>query len=123
MSDNSGKAKALVRVYGTQYALFANLAMPLRTVGKRGSVQSVSWRVPRAMGAGKFRFCALATDRGGNASKTSCAKLPEEALEQGSGGALAGHAARLVAGLHPRCSHEERLSSHEQRLHPVSADR
>jgi hypothetical protein len=75
ISDNSGKARALVRVYGTQYALFANLAMPLRQVGKRGSVQSVSWRVPRTLGTGRFRFCVLATDKGGNASKTSCAKL------------------------------------------------
>ena len=49
--------------------------MPLRKVGTRGSVQSVSWRVPRAMGAGTFRFCVLATDKAGNASKTSCAKL------------------------------------------------
>ena len=36
---------------------------------------------------------------------------------------MAGHAARLVAGLQPRCSHEERSSSHEQRLHPVSSGR
>jgi len=75
VSDNSGKARALVRVYGSQYALYATLTMPLRKVGARGSVQSVSWRVPRAMGAGKFRFCVLATDTAGNASKTSCAKL------------------------------------------------
>ena len=75
VSDNSGKARALVRVYGSQLALYATLTMPLRKVGTRGSVQSVSWRVPRAMGAGRFRFCVLATDKGGNASKTSCAKL------------------------------------------------
>jgi hypothetical protein len=75
LSDNSGQARALVRVYGTQYALYATLAMPLRKVGARGSVQSVRWRVPKAMGAGKFRFCVLATDKAGNASKTSCAKL------------------------------------------------
>jgi hypothetical protein len=75
VSDNSGKARALVRVYGSQYALYATLTMPLRKVGARGSLQAVSWRVPRAMGAGKFRFCVLATDRAGNASKTSCAKL------------------------------------------------
>ena len=75
VSDNSGKARALVRVYGSQYALYATLTMPLRKVGAHGSIQSVSWRVPRAMGAGKFRFCVLATDKAGNASKTSCAKL------------------------------------------------
>ena len=46
VSDNSGKARALVRVYGPRYALFASLTMPLRTVGARGSVQSVGWRVP-----------------------------------------------------------------------------
>jgi hypothetical protein len=75
ISDNSGKARALVRVYGAQYALFASLAMPLRKVGKRGSLQHVTWRVPVTLGAGTFQFCVLATDRGGNASKTSCAKL------------------------------------------------
>jgi len=75
VSDNSGRARALVRVYGSQYALYATLTMPLRKVGAHGSLQSVAWRVPRAMGAGRFRFCVLATDRAGNASKTSCAKL------------------------------------------------
>jgi hypothetical protein len=75
VSDNSGKARALVRVYGQQYALFAVLTMPLRKVGPRGSLQSVSWRVPPTLGAGKFRFCVLATDKAGNASKTSCARL------------------------------------------------
>lgn len=75
IADNSGKARALVRVYGARYALYANLGMPLRTVGKRGTVQTVTWRVPRAVGAGTYRFCVLATDKAGNASKTSCAKL------------------------------------------------
>jgi hypothetical protein len=78
VSDNRGKVRALVRVYGTQYAyyaLFASLSMPLRTVGERGSIQSVIWRVPPTLGGGKFRFCVLATDRAGNASKTSCAAL------------------------------------------------
>ena len=75
VSDNSGKARALVRVYGPRYALFASLTMPLRTVGARGSVQSVGWRVPRTLVPGKYRFCVLATDKAGNASKTSCAKL------------------------------------------------
>ena len=75
VSDNSGKARALVRVYGTQFALYASLTMPLRTVGARGSVRSVGWRVPRTLIPGKYRFCVLATDKAGNASKTSCAKL------------------------------------------------
>ena len=75
VSDNSGKARALVRVYGTRFALYANLGMPMRTVGARGSVQSVGWRVPRTLVPGKYRFCVLATDKAGNASKTSCAKL------------------------------------------------
>jgi hypothetical protein len=75
VSDNSGKARALVRVYGPQYALFASLSMPLRKVGARGSVQSVRWRVPPTLAPGKYRFCVLATDKAGNASKTSCAKL------------------------------------------------
>ena len=68
-------ARVLVRVYGPRYALFASLTMPLQTVGARGSVQSVGWRVPRTLVPGKYRFCVLATDKAGNASKTSCAKL------------------------------------------------
>jgi len=75
VSDNSGKARALVRVYGPQYLLYANLTMPLKKVGKRGSVQSVAWHVPRTLVPAKYRFCVLATDKAGNASKTSCAKL------------------------------------------------
>lgn len=75
VSDNSGKAKALVRVYGKQFALYASLTMPLRTVGVRGSVQSVGWRVPRTLVPGRYRFCVLATDKAGNASRTSCAEL------------------------------------------------
>ena len=39
--------------------------MPLRTVGARGSVQSVGWRVPRTLVPGKYRFCVLATDKAG----------------------------------------------------------
>jgi hypothetical protein len=73
--DNSGKARALVRVYGTKYAYYASLSMPLRKVGMRGSIQSVTWRVPVSLGAGKFRLCVLAADQAGNASKTSCATL------------------------------------------------
>ena len=75
VSDNSGKARALVRVYGPQYALFASLSMALRKVGARGSVHSVGWRVPPTLAPGKYSFCVLATDKAGNASKTSCAKL------------------------------------------------
>ena len=80
VADNSRKVRALVRVYGAQYALFASLAMPLRRVGAHGSVVSVSWRVPVTLGVGTLQFCVLATDRAGNASKTSCAKLLLKAL-------------------------------------------
>jgi hypothetical protein len=80
VADNRRKVRALVRVYGAQYALFASLAMPLRSVRAHGSVVSVSWRVPVTLGAGTLQFCVLATDRAGNASKTSCAKLLLKAL-------------------------------------------
>ena len=43
--------------------------------GARGSFQSVGWRVPGTLIPGNYRFCVLATDKAGNASKTSCAKL------------------------------------------------
>ncbi len=75
ISDNSGRARALVRVYGVQYALFATLSMPLRRVGSHGSLQKVGWRIPVTLGAGKFKFCVLALDKNGNSSVTSCATL------------------------------------------------
>jgi hypothetical protein len=75
ISDNSGRARALVRVYGMQYALFATLSMPLKHVGAPGSLQHVAWRVPVTVGVGKFEFCVLALDKNGNSSPTSCARL------------------------------------------------
>jgi hypothetical protein len=75
ISDNSGRARALVRVYGRQYALFATLKMPTRNVRRRGSVQTVKWHVPVPLGPGLFKFCVLAIDRAGNSSATKCAKL------------------------------------------------
>jgi hypothetical protein len=75
ISDNRGRARALVRVYGMQLALFATLAMPLRHVGAHGSLQHVGWRIPVTVGAGKFKFCVLALDKNGNSSLTSCAAL------------------------------------------------
>jgi hypothetical protein len=75
ISDNSGRARALVRVDGAQYALFATLSMPLKHVRAHGSLQHVPWRIPVTIGAGKFKFCVLALDKNGNSSLTSCAAL------------------------------------------------
>ena len=125
LSDNSGKARALVRVYGPQYALFASLTMPLRKVGARGSVQSVSWRVPVTLGTGKFSFCVL-RDRQGREREQD--ELREAAPERRALTEREVRAARLrvtkSAPCQPDCSRaaavKQRPSSHEQRLHPES---
>jgi hypothetical protein len=72
--DASGKSRAIVRVYGPAYLLFATIstgfakAKPKRTL-------SVTWKVPTDLGTTKLQFCVLAQDPTGNQSKTSCARL------------------------------------------------
>jgi hypothetical protein len=73
VSDDSGRSREVVRVYGRNYFLYANIVSPLERA--RGAVDSVSWTVPRILDENKLRFCVLARDRTGNASKASCAGL------------------------------------------------
>ena len=74
VSDDSGKAKETVRVYGAGFALYATIAKPLGPA-KAGVVQTVTWRVPKALKPGAIQFCVLAQDAAGNQSKPACAPL------------------------------------------------
>jgi hypothetical protein len=74
VSDNSGRAREELRVYGANYLLYATLKQPLAPV-RSGVVRTVLWKVPRSLKAPKLKFCVLAADPGGNLSTASCAKL------------------------------------------------
>ena len=74
VSDNSGRARTELRVYGPNYNLYATLQRPFLRVRSK-VVQSYKWKVPPGLPGGAVRFCVLAADHGGNLSTTSCAAL------------------------------------------------
>jgi hypothetical protein len=74
VSDNSGRARTELRVYGPNYLLYATLKRPLARV-RAGVVHSAPWKVPGSISASSLKFCALAADASGNLSAASCAKL------------------------------------------------
>ena len=75
VSDNSGRAREELRVYGANYLLYATLKQPLAPV-RPGVVRAVLWKVPRTLkAASKLKFCVLAADPAGNLSTANCAKL------------------------------------------------
>lgn len=71
--DDSGRSREVVRVYGPDFLLFANIVSPLERA--RGRVDSVAWRVPKHLQERRLRFCVLARDAAGNAARPSCARL------------------------------------------------
>jgi hypothetical protein len=73
VSDNSGRSREVVRVYGKNLFLYANVVSPMERA--RGGVDSVRWRAPRHLDERRLRFCVLARDPAGNASRTACAPL------------------------------------------------
>ena len=76
VGDNSGRSREVVRVYGANYFLYANLVSPMEHAAKHGwTSDSVKWRAPLHLNETKLRFCVLARDSAGNASKASCAAL------------------------------------------------
>ena len=76
VGDNSSRSREVVRVYGANFFLYANLVSPMERAAKRGwTADSVRWRAPSHADKTKLRFCVLARDPSGNASKTSCAPL------------------------------------------------
>jgi hypothetical protein len=73
VSDNSGRSREVVRVYGSNFLLYASIVDRLERA--KGGTDSVSWRIPKAIRASRLKFCVLATDAAGNAGKASCAPL------------------------------------------------
>jgi hypothetical protein len=72
VNDNSGRSREVVKVYaGTR--VVTTLRSPLE-VTRGGTLDTVHWRVP-AHPAKAYRFCVVATDPAGNASRPSCAAI------------------------------------------------
>jgi hypothetical protein len=74
VSDNSGRTREILRVYGANYLLYATLARPF-AAAKPGTVRVVKWRVPKSLKAGTLKLCVLAIDPAGNEAPSSCAAL------------------------------------------------
>lgn len=75
VSDNSGRAREELRVYGANYLLYATLKQPLAPV-RSGVVRTVLWKVPGSLkAASQLKFCVLAADPTGNLSTANCARL------------------------------------------------
>src|SRR5262249_35990030 len=70
--DNSGSSRAAMAVFAGKRAVAARATGYLPA--KRSIVYIFLWRVPGKIGP-KVRFCILATDRSGNQSNVSCAKV------------------------------------------------
>ena len=69
--DDSGRSKALVRVYEL-HSLLATLTVPSGFgIGTRSV--TVPWLVPGKLRSRQLRFCVVATDPSGNQSKPGCA--------------------------------------------------
>ena len=69
--DDSGRSKAVVRVYENR-RLLATLVSPMRfAIGTRKA--GVSWRVPLKLASRELRFCVVAVDPAGNRSAQTCA--------------------------------------------------
>lgn len=69
--DDSGRSKAVVRVYENRL-LLATLATPMRyAIGTRKV--GVSWHVPVKLASRQLRYCVVAVDPSGNRSAPTCA--------------------------------------------------
>src|SRR4051812_24719411 len=73
ISDDSGRARATIRVYSAGYVLLSTLHTPLRPA--TGAVQTSAWHVPADLGARRLQFCVLAFDGAKNPARPSCAAL------------------------------------------------
>ena len=71
--DDSGRSKALVRVYEAD-SLLATLPSPTAfKIGTRNV--EVRWRVPSRLRSRRLRFCVVASDPAGNRSSPTCASF------------------------------------------------
>jgi hypothetical protein len=72
VNDNSGRSRETVKVYsGKRVVATIHSAMES---SHGGTLDTVHWRVP-AHAAAAYRFCVVATDPTGNASRPSCAAI------------------------------------------------
>jgi hypothetical protein len=74
VSDNSGRSSEVVRVYAGQHRAVGTLRSPMERAAL-GTLDSVKWQVPRRPAPATYRFCVVATDPAGNASRPSCAPI------------------------------------------------
>lgn len=73
LRDNSGRARATIRVYNTGYVLLSTLQTRLRPA--KGDVLTTAWRVPADLGGRTLQFCVLGFDGAKNPARPSCAAL------------------------------------------------
>jgi hypothetical protein len=73
VTDNSGRARAIVRVFGPGYQLYAALHIGYRAA--KGAVQTAAWRVPARYADRTLSFCVVPYDRAANAGVPGCASL------------------------------------------------
>jgi hypothetical protein len=73
VSDNSGKSREEVRVYGAKLSLLAVIKDPLERAD--GRVDEVGWKTLHFPKPQHFRFCVVGIDGAGNQSKASCARF------------------------------------------------
>ena len=73
VSDDSGRSREEVRVYGPKFALLAVIKDPLE--GADGRADEVRWKVPRSAEPQRLRFCVVGIDAAGNQSRASCARF------------------------------------------------
>jgi hypothetical protein len=73
VSDDSGKAREEIRVYGANLSLLAVIEDRLeRADGRRDEVR---WQTLHFVKPQHFRFCVVGVDASGNQSKASCARF------------------------------------------------
>jgi hypothetical protein len=73
VSDDSGRSREEVRVYGPKFALLAVIRDPLERAD--GRADEVRWKIPRSTKPQHLRFCVVGIDAAGNQSRASCARF------------------------------------------------
>ena len=73
VSEETGSARRLVRVYRKTKAIFSS-SSDLADVSS-AALRSVAWAAPSRSKRGAYRFCVWAWDRSGNESDPSCARI------------------------------------------------
>ena len=73
VSEETGTARRLVRVYRKTKAVFSS-SSDLAALDS-AALRLVVWKAPRRAARGAYRFCVWAWDRSGNESDPSCARI------------------------------------------------